>query len=93
MQAIELRNEILSSLVDNFPQQYAEYETYKQSFYRDKFFIRQCMQDLFLPEYKILLGGKGTGKTSFYKALQNKDFFEVLTQRAEKNISNLILKI
>lgn len=95
MQAIELRNEILSSLVDNFPQQYAEYETYKQSFYRDKFFIRQCMQDLFLPEYKILLGGKGTGKTSFYKALQYKDFFEVLTQRAEKkhlkfDIKNII---
>ena len=90
-----LRNKILSSLVYNFPQQYAEYESYQQSFYRDKFFIRQCMQDLFLPEYKILLGGKGTGKTSFYKALQNKDFFDVLTQRAEKkhlkfDIENII---
>lgn len=42
------------------------------------------MQDLFLPEYKILLGGKGTGKTAFYKALQNESFFDLLIKRAEK---------
>ncbi|MCI2286009.1 hypothetical protein L3081_24605 [Colwellia sp. MSW7] len=91
----DLRDKILTGLVDNFPQQYAEFENYEESFYRDKFFIRQCMQDLFLPEYKILLGGKGTGKTSFYKALQQKNFFDVLTQRAEKkhlkfSIKNII---
>ncbi|RPF00879.1 KGGVGR-motif variant AAA ATPase [Vibrio crassostreae] len=79
-----LQNRILGKLVDNFPQQYAEQEKYTEEFYRNKFFIRQCMQDLFLPEYKILLGGKGTGKTAFYKALQEKSFFEVLTKRAEK---------
>jgi hypothetical protein len=79
-----LRDKILTSLKENFPQQYAEYEGYDANFFRDKFFIRQCMQDLFLPEYRILLGGKGTGKTSFYKALQHKSFFDVLTLRAEK---------
>ncbi|TKF33513.1 KGGVGR-motif variant AAA ATPase [Enterovibrio norvegicus] len=80
----QLQNRILDKLVENFPQQYAEHEKYTDDFYRNKFFIRQCMQDLFLPEYKILLGGKGTGKTAFYKALQEKSFFEVLTKRAEK---------
>ncbi|NGZ18720.1 AAA family ATPase [Vibrio aestuarianus] len=79
-----LQDRVLNNLVDNFPQQYAEHEEYSDNFYRNKFFIRQCMQDLFLPEYKILLGGKGTGKTAFYKALQEKSFFEVLTKRAEK---------
>lgn len=91
----ELQDKILSSLIDNYPEPYAEHEKYNDQFYREKFYIRQCMQDLFLPEYKILLGGKGTGKTSFYKALQEKNFFDALTLRAEKkhlkfSIKNII---
>lgn len=39
------------------------------------------MQDIFLPEYKLLIGGKGTGKTFFYKALQNKKFVDALLSR------------
>ncbi|RYH28616.1 hypothetical protein EV018_27630, partial [Citrobacter freundii] len=62
---------VIQKLSSSLPDPYAENIKYNDSFFQKDFYIRQCMQDLFLPEYKILLGGKGTGKTAFYKALQN----------------------
>ncbi|EIY5007553.1 AAA family ATPase [Klebsiella quasipneumoniae] len=75
---------VIQKLSSSLPDPYAENIKYDDSFFQKDFYIRQCMQDLFLPEYKILLGGKGTGKTAFYKALQNDIFFNLLVKRAEK---------
>lgn len=84
----EISDTILKNLTDNFPEQYAENMSFEESFFNNKFYIRKCMQDLFLPEYKILLGGKGTGKTAFYRALQNDIFFNILVKRSEKEHLN-----
>ncbi|MEQ9831706.1 ParA family protein [Pectobacterium versatile] len=75
---------VIKKLSESLPDPYAENIEYDDNFFEKDFYIRQCMQDLFLPEYKILLGGKGTGKTAFYKALQNEQFFNILIRRAEK---------
>ncbi|SHF84480.1 MinD-like ATPase involved in chromosome partitioning or flagellar assembly [Marinomonas polaris DSM 16579] len=79
---------LLDNLLSNFPEKYAENVTFNDNFFENDFYVRQCMHDLFLPEYKILLGGKGTGKTAFYKALQDDTFFELLVIRAEKKHLN-----
>ncbi|MFA0077378.1 hypothetical protein AB4427_04375 [Vibrio artabrorum] len=75
---------VVQSLKDNMPDPYAENITYNDEFFNNDFYIRQCMLDLFLSDYNILLGGKGTGKTAFYKALQNNKFFNIMVERAEK---------
>lgn len=80
----QLADCILEKLERNFPKAYGEELKFKKTFFEQDFYIRQCMQDLFLPENKILLGGKGTGKTTFYRALQNENFFNVLINRSQK---------
>jgi cellulose biosynthesis protein BcsQ len=84
MHSIKSADLIINKLSQSLPDPYAENIKYDDNFFQKDFYIRQCMQDLFLPEYKILLGGKGTGKTAFYKALQNDSFFNLLIKRAEK---------
>ena len=78
-------DEIVKNLSNDFPELYAENVLFEDSYLKEKFYIRKCMQDIFLPEYKLLIGGKGTGKTYFYKALQNKKFVDALLFRAEKS--------
>jgi hypothetical protein len=46
------------------------------------------MEDFLIPEKSILLGDKGTGKTAFYKALQNKDFFSRLVAKSQRGHLN-----
>ncbi|HGS5463990.1 TPA: AAA family ATPase [Vibrio parahaemolyticus] len=84
-------DEIIDGLLNDFPELYAENITFEDSYLREKFYIRKCMQDIFLPEYKLLIGGKGTGKTFFYKALQNNKFVDALLSRAEKKSRNYIV--
>jgi MinD-like ATPase involved in chromosome partitioning or flagellar assembly len=84
----ELSSQIFGNLKEHFPEPYADNINFVESFYENDFYIRQCMHDLFLSEYKVLLGGKGTGKTAFYRALQDKGFFEMLIKRSEKQSFN-----
>lgn len=84
-------DKIVSNLLEDFPELYAENVSFEDSYLREQFYIRKCMQDIFLPEYKLLIGGKGTGKTFFYKALQNKRFTEALLSRAEKKPNSYIV--
>lgn len=86
------KDTIIDDLHNNFPDLYAENATFNDDYLKNKFYLRKCMQDIFLPEYKFLIGGKGTGKTYFYKALQNTNFVNGLLQRAEKNSKNFIIK-
>lgn len=81
-------DKIVNDLLEDFPQLYAENVTFEDSYLKEKFYIRKCMQDIFLPEYRLLIGGKGTGKTYFYKALQNQKFVSALLSRAEKTSKN-----
>ena len=88
-------NKIVRELLQDFPELYAENVTFDDEYLKNIFYIRKCMQDIFLPEYKLLIGGKGTGKTYFYKALRNNTFVDALLSRAEKKprdyiISNII---
>lgn len=43
------------------------------------------MEDIFNHDKFILLGGKGTGKTAFYRALREEDFFNRLQTRSQKH--------
>ncbi|MDT7047886.1 KGGVGR-motif variant AAA ATPase [Providencia stuartii] len=87
----KLHNKIVSDLLSDFPELYAENISFEDNYLREKFYIRTCMQDIFLPEYKLLIGGKGTGKTFFYRALQNERFKEALLSRAEKKTNSYIV--
>ena len=58
-------DQIVTDLLNDFPELYAENITFEDNYLREQFYIRKCMQDIFLPEYKLLIGGKGTGKTFF----------------------------
>ena len=84
----DLSIEIFNNLKANFPEPYADNMQFEESFYKSGFYIRQCMHDLFLNDYKVLLGGKGTGKTAFYRALQDQSFFNMLIKRSEKQSFN-----
>jgi len=81
---LELKSTIIEKLEKNYPQIYAEDIEFNDEFINSKFFIRKCMEDIFNEDKFILLGGKGTGKTAFYKALNDKNFFTKLKSKAQK---------
>ena len=83
--------QIVADLLNDFPELYAENISFSEDYLKNKFYLRKSMQDIFLPEYKLLLGGKGTGKTFFYKALQNTQFVEALISRAERKSKNYLI--
>ncbi len=78
------KDQLLKDLYDNFPELYAENVIMREDYLKGELYLRKCMQDIFLYEYKFLIGGKGTGKTYFYKALQNRNFVDALLIRSEK---------
>lgn len=88
----EYKNIIVDDLYNNLPDSYSENILFDSIYLQKKFYLRKCMQDIFLPEFKFLIGGKGTGKTHFYKALQNENFVKGLLQRAEKNPNKILIK-
>lgn len=79
-----IQDKVLNDLKDKLPDLYAENIDYSDEYINKLFYFRPCMEDLFIPEKNILLGDKGTGKTAFYKALQIKSFFNMLTSKAQK---------
>ena len=87
-----LQDRILLQVSAHLPDLYAENITDMTQYMRDYFYIRPCMEDFFVSEKTILLGDKGTGKTAFYQALKQNDFFKLLiekTQRQHLNFSIL----
>jgi len=84
----ELRKEILTKLYDNYPDLYPENMEFSDSFLNTQFYFRICMEDIFNHDKFIFLGSKGTGKTSFYKALMDENFFVKLAQKANKDASD-----
>lgn len=54
-------------------------------FNNNKFFLRECMKDLFNLNKFLILGSKGTGKTYIYRALKEKPIVNALRKYANKN--------
>jgi hypothetical protein len=79
-----LKSMILNKLHDKFPETYGEYIDFSETFLNSEFLFRKCMEDIFIRDKCLLLGGKGTGKTAFYLALLQETFFHSLKKRALK---------
>ena len=84
------KEHILQTIYNNFPEPYAEDIEFSSEFLKDQFYIRKSMENIFIQDKFILLGGKGTGKTAFYSALQNSAFFKNLQKRAQKEHQKFI---
>jgi len=82
---LELKEKILKKVYDNYPKLYAEHNTYDEEYLNKEFYFRKSMEDIFNFDKFLLIGGKGTGKTAFYMALNNKNFLNNLQRKASKN--------
>ena len=87
-QEFSLQDKILNIIKSRLPNLYAENIDYTEEYINKEFYIRPCMEDLFIQEKVILLGDKGTGKTAFYKALQNDFFFMRIVDRSQRKHLN-----
>ncbi|SLM30062.1 hypothetical protein MTBBW1_210005 [Desulfamplus magnetovallimortis] len=84
----ELKQEILKKLSAKFPEKYADDIEFTENFFENDFYTRKCMEDIFNQDKLILLGSKGTGKTAFYQALRQDNFFKKLCSKAQKKHIN-----
>ena len=82
---LALKKEILKQMVANYPQSYAEKTQFDSEFIDKKFFIRSYMKEIFSPTNQLFIGGKGTGKTTFYRALNQTGFVEKFKDICEKH--------
>lgn len=73
----KLTNEILTSLKNNIPVRYADYEIPKV----DDFYFRECMKDMFNRSKFLITGSKGTGKTFLYQSFKNPELRKKLQER------------
>lgn len=78
------RKTILNKIYQNYPDSYADNMSFDESFLNEKFYYRKCMEDIFNFDKLLLIGGKGTGKTAFYKALTHDIFITNLKNKANK---------
>lgn len=85
---VDIKDVILNEVSDKLPNLYAENIIYTDDYVNKFLFIRPCMEDFFIPEKTLLLGDKGTGKTAFYQALRNNNFFKKLEERTQKKHLN-----
>lgn len=85
-----LQDTILEKLEKKLPDLYAENISHSEEYLNNDFFFRPCMEDFLIPEKCLLLGDKGTGKTAFYSALQNQNFFKALISKSQKSHLNYL---
>lgn len=79
---VSLRESILGKLKENLPVLYAEQDTFTENFFRDQFYLRNCMFDLFSKDRFLICGAKGTGKTFLYRMLSTQEpFLKLLKDR------------
>ncbi|WP_394225382.1 tyrosine-protein kinase family protein [Pseudoalteromonas spongiae] len=88
LNAEHTNDNVLTELKRHLPDLYAENIEYTDEYLNNRFFIRPCMEDFFIPEKTLLLGDKGTGKTAIYKALQEESIFELLIEKSQKKHQN-----
>ena len=84
----KLKKEILTKLIDEntWPDLYPNPDkiNFNEEYKKQRYFFRECMEDLFNLNKMLILGGKGTGKTYIYLSLKNKDIATELKKRANK---------
>jgi MinD-like ATPase involved in chromosome partitioning or flagellar assembly len=88
---IELRKKLLEKLHDvleTLPR-YGEDRTPTIN----DFYFRDCMKDLFNRDKYLLIGSKGTGKTSLYQALKEKDLKAKLQERSKLTDDSLFINL
>ncbi|GAB6044620.1 hypothetical protein JCM11957_02180 [Caminibacter profundus] len=79
-----LRECLLKNLEKHYPEPYGDDEEieFNKDFFTKRFYFRKCMEDIFDENRLLILGSKGTGKTYFYRALENREFLKNLQKKA-----------
>jgi len=80
-----LKKSLLEELIADYLEPYAEDVVFDEKFLTKRFYFRPKMYNVFNKEKFLIIGGKGTGKTSLYKALQTPLFTNILKERAGKS--------
>lgn len=89
----KLKKIILSNLKENMPKLYADtIESYSDEYRENRYFYRNCMEDLFNPNKILIIGNKGTGKTYIYRSLKEKEIVSELKKRANKTGNYLFIQ-
>lgn len=89
----KLKKTILTNLKKNMPKLYADtIESYLDEYQNNRYFYRNCMEDLFNPNKILIIGNKGTGKTYIYRSLREKEIVDELKKRANKTESYLFIQ-
>ncbi len=80
------KSSILHTLLSNFPEPYGEnIKDFDDDFFNKKFFFRKCFEDIFNYDKMLIIGSKGTGKTTLYNSLKNDDFLKTLKTKAGRS--------
>jgi len=81
------REKLLKGIKNNYPKPYADEEEieFNDDFFNKRFYFRKCMEDIFDVNRFLILGSKGTGKTYFYRALENNEFLKNLQKKAHNS--------
>jgi len=79
-----LKKKILKNLIDNWPDLYGKNINYDEEYNKERYFYRQCMEDLFNTSKFLIIGNKGTGKTYIYQSLKNRKIVTKLQERSNK---------
>jgi cellulose biosynthesis protein BcsQ len=75
---------LLEGIKNNYPKPYGDEEEieFDDDFFNKRFYFRKCMEDIFDINRFLILGSKGTGKTYFYRALEDGKFLKNLQIKA-----------
>lgn len=85
----KIKQKILASLREKMPKLYAEDITdFEEEYSSNRYFYRNCMEDLFNSNKILVLGNKGTGKSYIYRSLKNNNIVTQLKIRANKENLN-----
>jgi cellulose biosynthesis protein BcsQ len=89
----KIKKTILTNLKENMPKLYADtIASYSDEYRENRYFYRNCMEDLFNPNKILIIGNKGTGKTYIYRSLKEKEIVEELKNRANKTGNYLFIQ-
>jgi len=81
---VDLKKDIITKIYVNYPEPYGDKIEFDSKFMEKRFYFRKCMEDIFSNNKYLIVGGKGTGKTLFYKALEDEVFLQSLKNKANK---------